>query len=354
MIGAHDQQNVPPLTTSVAGVVLCLSMLFLLTAGRLGFGPEGKTLWRYTLHFILPCVLSIFTYRTLAHGSRAARFEQKARLAFLLTVTFGISFSLIRAFALAQHLDPSTPMLNIVGALAGMLATTWRTTGLIELNSPPSEYMRNEVIGKHEILLGSPSHGSLAKRVFDVSLSLAGLVLSFPLWLLLSLAIWLEDPGPFLFAKVCVTKGGKAFKQLKFRSMVKEAEKKTGPVLATEADPRMTYIGRFMRKTAMDELPQLLNILKGDMSFVGPRPQRMVLVHKYLEEMPGYALRHALRPGLTGIAQVHSHYYITPRQKLRYDLIYIRKRSFWLDLKLIFLSFWVTLRGKWESREKKI
>lgn len=354
MIGAHDQQNMPAITTSVAGAVICLSLLFLLTAGRLGFGPEGKTVWRYTLHFILSSILSIFTYRILAHGSRAARFEQRARLAFLLTVTFGISFSLIRAFSLAQHQDPRALMLNIAGALAGMLAITWRTTGLIELNSPPSEYMRNEVIGKHEALMGPPSHGSLAKRIFDVSLSLTGLILSFPLWLLLSLAIWLEDPGPLFFAKVCVKKGGKAFKQLKFRSMVKEAEKKTGPVLAAEADPRMTYIGKFMRKTAMDELPQLLNILKGNMSFVGPRPQRMVLVLKYLEEMPEYALRHSLRPGLTGVAQVQGHYYITPRQKLRYDLIYIRKRSFWLDLKLIFLSFWVTLRGKWKSREKKI
>jgi lipopolysaccharide/colanic/teichoic acid biosynthesis glycosyltransferase len=354
MIGAHDQQKMPALTTSVAGAGICLSLLFLLTAERLGFGLEGKTLWRSVLHFILPCILSIFTYRTLAHGSRPARFEQKARLAFLLTVTLGISLSLIRAFALVQHLDPLALMLNIAGPLAGMIAITWKTTGLIELNSPPSEYIRNEVIGKHEILLGTPPHGSLTKRIFDVSLSLTGLILSFPLCFLLSLAIWLEDPGPFIFAKVCVTKGGKAFKQLKFRSMIKEAEKKTGPVLATEADPRMTYIGKFMRKTAMDELPQLLNILKGNMSFVGPRPQRMVLVHKYLEEMPEYGLRHALRPGLTGVAQVHSHYYITPRQKLRYDLIYIRKRSFWLDLKLIFLSFWITFRGKWESREQKI
>jgi lipopolysaccharide/colanic/teichoic acid biosynthesis glycosyltransferase len=351
MIGIYREHRMPYLGIWVAGGIICLCLLLLLNLEPLG---SGNPWWRYALHLIFSFFLPIFVYRTLAHRSRGASFERDARLAFLLSVTLGILLGVHRAFAFAQALDFLAPTLTVAGSFAGMLAVTWQTTGLVELNVPPSASVRHTVMEKHGLLLDTRSPSSPMKRAFDISLSLIGLALSSPLWVVASLAIWLEDPGPLLFAKVCVTRGGKGFAQLKFRSMVKEAEKKTGPVLAADTDPRITRIGKIMRKTAMDELPQLLNILRGNMSFVGPRPQRTVLVHRYLEEMPHYALRHAQRPGLTGLAQVYGNYYVSPRRKLRYDLIYVRKQTLCLDLKLILLSFWISFRAKWVSMGKKV
>jgi lipopolysaccharide/colanic/teichoic acid biosynthesis glycosyltransferase len=158
-----------------------------------------------------------------------------------------------------------------------------------------------------------------------------------------------------------VGKGGRIFKAIKFRSMIKEAEKADGPVQAVENDPRVTRVGRILRATAMDELPQLFNILRGDMSFVGPRALRPheKEVHgssetKDIEDIPGYQERHAVRPGLTGLTQVYLPGDTSRRKKFRYDLLYIKKRSFWLDVKLMVLSFWITFRGKWESHQPKI
>ncbi len=136
--------------------------------------------------------------------------------------------------------------------------------------------------------------------------------------------------------------------------MIKDAEKQTGAVWAKEDDPRITKIGRILRATAMDELPQLLSILKGDMSFVGPRPERPELVTQFNGGIPNYNFRHVVKPGLTGIAQIYGKYDTPPQHKLKYDLLYIKKQNFWLDLKLIFLSFLITFQGKWQSRKKKL
>ncbi len=192
------------------------------------------------------------------------------------------------------------------------------------------------------------------KRALDIVLSSIGLILSSPVWLLSSIAIVLEDGFPIFYSQKRVGKNGKVFKVLKFRSMIKDAEKHTGAVWASENDPRVTKVGRILRATAMDELPQLLNILKGDMSFVGPRPERPELVEKFLKEFPDFKKRFVVKPGLTGLAQVYGQYDTPPQHKLKYDLLYIKKQSFCLDLKLIFLSFYITLKGKWEHRGKKI
>src|SRR4030042_3853884 len=201
----------------------------------------------------------------------------------------------------------------------------------------------------------------MLKRLFDIFLSSIGIVGSFPLWLLFSLAIKIGDRGPVFYTQERVGKNGKTFKALKFRSMIKDAEKGAGPVQATENDPRVTKVGRILRATAMDELPQLVNILKGDMSFVGPRALRPKEKEVRgnpdeinIENVPGYKERLAVRPGLTGIAQVYLPTDALRSEKFQYDLLYIKKQSFLLDLKLIFLSFWITFRGKWESREKKV
>ena len=130
-------------------------------------------------------------------------------------------------------------------------------------------------------------------------------------------------------------------------------QRHTGAIWATENDHRVTGVGKILRSTAMDELPQLINILKGDISFVGPRAERPELVNEFKKRVRHFELTMA-RPGLTGVAQIFGRYDSPPRHKLRYDLLYIRNQSFLLDLKLILLSFWITLRGKWESRNHKI
>lgn len=200
----------------------------------------------------------------------------------------------------------------------------------------------------------------MVKRLFDIFLSGIGLIGSSPLWLIFSLGIKLQDGGPVFYAQERVGKDGRIFSALKFRSMIKDAEKESGPVQAVENDPRVTKIGRIMRKTAMDELPQLWNIFRGDMSFVGPRALRPKEKEVHgtdeqinIEDVPGYQERLKIRPGLTGIAQVYLPSDAPRWKKFEYDIRYINEQSFLLDLKLIFLSFWITFRGKWESREKK-
>jgi lipopolysaccharide/colanic/teichoic acid biosynthesis glycosyltransferase len=151
------------------------------------------------------------------------------------------------------------------------------------------------------------------------------------------------------------------FKAWKFRSMIPDAERHVGAVQAVEHDPRVTRIGRLLRATAMDELPQLWNIFAGDMSFVGPRALRPGEIEvlgdgqlEALEDVPGYEHRSRVRPGLTGIAQIYAPRDIPRRQKFRYDRLYVEQQSFWLDLKLIATSFWITLRGRWEARSSKL
>ena len=204
------------------------------------------------------------------------------------------------------------------------------------------------------------SSDSFLKRSFDVFLSGIGLIFSAPVWVLIGLLIKLEDGGPVFYVQERVGNGGRRFLSRKFRSMAPDPERKFGPLQATKCDPRVTRLGRILRATAMDELPQLWNIFVGDMSFVGPRalvPQEVEVSGNGelipLERIPGYEARHRVRPGLTGLAQVYADRDIPRRHKFRYDKLYIKKQSFWLDLKLIALSFWVTFRGKWETRRKK-
>jgi len=193
----------------------------------------------------------------------------------------------------------------------------------------------------------------MVKRVFDIILSSIGLLGSSPLWILFSIGIKFGDWGPIFYTQQRVGRNGRVFKVYKFRSMIPEAEKQTGVVWASENDPRITKVGKILRATAMDELPQLWNIFKGDISFVGPRAERPELVQQFSRKIQNYHKRFLVKPGLTGIAQVYGSYDTPPQNKLRYDLLYIKNQSFFLDLKLIFLSFYITFRGKWESRQKK-
>jgi lipopolysaccharide/colanic/teichoic acid biosynthesis glycosyltransferase len=201
----------------------------------------------------------------------------------------------------------------------------------------------------------------MIKRTFDCALSGVGLLVSAPLWALIALAIKREDGGPILYRQERVGLGGRVFDALKFRSMVPDAESQTGPVQAAENDRRVTRVGRLLRSTAMDELPQLWNIFAGDMSFVGPRPLRPGEVETRgdgqlvrLDQIRGYEARHSVRPGLTGLTQVYAARDISRTSKFRLDRIYLKRAGFWLDLKLILLSFWITGRGEWEKRNRRV
>ncbi len=201
----------------------------------------------------------------------------------------------------------------------------------------------------------------MAKRLLDMALAGSGLIASAPLWVVIAALIKIEDGGPVLFSQERVGHNGRVFDALKFRSMIVDAEALTGPIQSRQNDPRVTRIGRILRATAMDELPQLWNIFRGDMSFVGPRALRPGEIEvsgngvvEKLEDVPGFAARCSVRPGLTGIAQIYAARDVVRRHKFRYDRFYIRRRSFCLDVRLILLSFWITLQGRWEARERKL
>jgi len=236
--------------------------------------------------------------------------------------------------------------------------------------------------------VGHQLHEPIFKRPFDLLLSGIGLLLSSPLWLCFAGWIWFEDRGPIFFRQLRIGQNGRLFWVLKFRSMVMNP--RTIEMQAGKNDPRITRVGRFMRRTAMDELPQIWNICVGDMSFVGPRAQpekeriKVGNIEKdiYVRQVPGYDLRQLVRPGLTGITQIYAPREVPHRHKFKYDMIYVRKvlnnarlnsseinvdqrgivrtirligltvmsdiRMLFYDLGLIVQSIWITLRGKWE------
>jgi exopolysaccharide biosynthesis polyprenyl glycosylphosphotransferase len=184
----------------------------------------------------------------------------------------------------------------------------------------------------------------IAKRGMDILLSLIALILFSPILLIVSLAIKIEDGGPVFFKQERVTIGGKVFKILKFRSMVPDAEIDGKAQPAVDNDPRITKVGKLIRATRIDELPQLLNILTGDMSIVGPRPERVEHVRKYSKSIPEFDFRLSVKGGLTGYAQVYGKYNTTPYDKLRLDLMYIENYSLMLDIKLILMTIRIMLK----------
>src|SRR5262245_61818532 len=179
-------------------------------------------------------------------------------------------------------------------------------------------------------------------RVINTAVALLGFVLLGPLMLVIAAVIKLSDPGaPVLYRGKRMGRGKKAFTILKFRTMVPEAEALIGAELIGRDSPHITRLGRLLRRRKLDELPQLLNVLRGDMNFVGPRPARSVFAPELRQRVPGYEQRFLVRPGITGLAQVRGGYYTDPRNKLRYELIYIQRRSVWLDIKLIAATLFI-------------
>ena len=240
-------------------------------------------------------------------------------------------------FPIVQKLDPLPVTVKIIPDLYEVIsgiARTQQISGLplidITLNLN-TDYIR------------------IYKPVFDFFFSLISIIGSIPLWIIISILIKVDSRGPILYKQKRVGKHNTIFNAIKFRSMVKEAEEKTGPMWAEKDDPRITIVGRFLRRFRLDELPQLLNVLKGHMSLVGPRPERPFFVEKLKQKYPFYMRRSKIRPGITGWAQIKHSYdenIEDVREKLRYDFFYIENVDIWLDLKIMLTTFWVMISGK--------
>lgn len=204
-------------------------------------------------------------------------------------------------------------------------------------------------------LANGAAHHALApavryKRPFDLAIIALGVLALLPfwalVWTLVPFAIWLEDRRPVFYKQERLGRFGKRFWLFKFRTMVVDAEAGTGAVLATKEDARITAVGRVLRRFHLDELPQIINILRGEMSLVGPRPERPELAAAFTSDVPRFADRLAVRPGIAGLAQARSGkgYWTPPREKLRYDKLYLSQMGPLTDLKLLFLSLWVAFR----------
>ena len=186
------------------------------------------------------------------------------------------------------------------------------------------------------------------KRVFDLTVMVITHLIFLPVWplfwVLVPLAIKLEDGGPVFYRQTRLGLNGKPFRIVKFRSMIRNAESRTGPVWADSEDQRITKVGRVLRKTHMDEIPQFINVIKGEMSLVGPRPERPFLAEQITSEVPHFPRRLRVKPGITGLAQVRGKYATKPCHKLKYDLLYIDSMGPKADIKLILITSRVLFR----------
>ena len=224
-------------------------------------------------------------------------------------------------------------------------ATSWleKISGKIEVeNLNPSWLVFNDGFRRSTAFV-------MVRRVLSVIISLIGLLLTLPSLPLIMLAIRLDSKGPVFYTQTRVGKRGRLFKVVKFRTMRQDAEAANGPQWAGDHDPRVTRVGRFLRSSRLDEIPQLWCVLKGDMAFVGPRPERPEFIEMLSEEIPFYGVRHMVRPGVTGWAQIKYKYGSTiedAREKLQYDLYYIKHASIGLDLVIMFMTVKIVLLGR--------
>ena len=192
------------------------------------------------------------------------------------------------------------------------------------------------------------------KSFMDIVLSIIGLIIISPILLIVSLAIKIDSKGPVIFKQERIGKDGKAFKIYKFRSMVVGAEKMGTGVYSKKGDNRVTRVGKFIRMTSIDELPQLVNILKGEMSFIGPRPVLTYHPWKYEEYTPEQLKRFEVRPGVTGLAQIHGRKQVEWEKRIKYDVEYVEKLSLWLDIKIFFITIYKVLFMKDNENTEKI
>ena len=210
---------------------------------------------------------------------------------------------------------------------------------MVEGHVTVGEHIFDVASKAREIFLAS--WRSFVKRTLDIVISLIGVVLTAPLMVLIAIMIKVESRGPVVYSQIRVGKKGKPFNMYKFRSMAADAEMKTGPVWASKKDSRITKVGNFLRTAHLDELPQFFNVLSGEMSLVGPRPERPYFVHEFRKIIPHYDRRLCAKPGITGLAQIKRSYdesIADVKKKLKYDVLYVKKMCPLLDLKVVFMT----------------
>jgi lipopolysaccharide/colanic/teichoic acid biosynthesis glycosyltransferase len=245
---------------------------------------------------------------------------------------------------LGDHVSAWSSVAVIVAVFLGGLTATALDTGIAEDNAAPSDAVRQHIKAAHrDARLSFPSEPA-GKRAFDIVLASLTILVTLPLWLLIAMLIWLEEPGPVLFVKHSVGRGGVTFRQFKFRSMRHRAEEMTGPIVSCPGDPRTLRVGRRLRRWHLDELPELVNVLAGSMSLVGPRPLRAVLVQDDLHLVPGFPERHTVRPGIACTAQIER-YRMPPAERLAKDRAYIARMSLRTDIAMLWRAVSTTLRG---------
>ena len=176
----------------------------------------------------------------------------------------------------------------------------------------------------------------IEKRIFDVIISIIVIIITSPIMILIAIAIKIDSKGPVIYKQKRITKDGKEFTMYKFRTMIDNAEKETGPILAKKKDERITKVGKILRRTRLDELTQFFNVIKGDMSIVGPRPERKELIEKIIKELPEYRIREQVKAGITCIAHIEGDYYTEPKVRLEYDKMYMKDWGIKKDIKIIF------------------
>ena len=209
---------------------------------------------------------------------------------------------------------------------------------------PVDELLNKQIIELSYVVVNSKRGYRAIKKIIDISLALIGLLIGIPIVIVFSFVIKLESQGPAIYKQERLGKDGKSFIIYKMRSMFIDAEN-NGPKWADKHDNRITRVGQFIRKARLDEIPQLFNILKGEMSVVGPRPERSHFTYKFNRDIPGFANRLLVKPGLTGLAQVNGGYDITPEEKFRLDMEYIEKMSLIMDFKIIWKTLTIVLTG---------
>jgi len=256
----------------------------------------------------------------------------------------------VEALIISEVSNSPNEIMRIIEYSADIRATIYMVPSLMDIIT--GHLKTNQVFGVPLMVLlqdHMPGWEAQIKRLMDIGVSLAVLVLGAPLWLLVAALVRATSSGPAVFRQERIGRNGKPFIMMKYRSMYEDAEKHTGPTWATDNDPRITPIGRFLRKTRLDEIPQFLNVLKGEMSLVGPRPERAFFVEQLKKEIPWYVRRIKMKPGITGWAQVKHKYDASiedVKQKVMYDLHYFENMSIMLDLKIILRTILVVFTGK--------
>ena len=220
----------------------------------------------------------------------------------------------------------------------------------------PDSHELNVLISTSEVTAARSPFKDAIFRVFQITLSLFGLILSSPLFIVVSIMVKLNSPGPVFYRGTRIGKGNVIYKLIKFRTLPVQYEQSVGDRVLTQNERINGLFAALVVRSKLDELPQLLNVVKGDMNFVGPRPVRPVIYSKYSQIVPGYNRKFAVKPGITGLAQIIGGYYMDPQRKHKYDMLYLKHRSLLLDMKLIFLTFLVLVLSrrvmKWRLTER--